>query len=45
MMRSVLLLACLGAAQAESSQCLGEFVDDGSGECVLKANGGDVDEP
>jgi hypothetical protein len=32
------------AAAADTDRCLGEFVSDGH-ECVLAANGGDVDEP
>eukprot|EP01045_Picozoa_sp_COSAG04_P046547 COSAG04_NODE_16914_length_485_cov_0.937824_1_plen_71_part_01 len=34
------------ATATAASTCLGEYVeDDATGECVLAANGGDVDEP
>ena len=32
-------------AAAAGSHCLGEYVADEAGECVLAANGGDADEP
>ena len=37
---SLVFAAGLGVSAA-SDHCIGEFVDDGSGECVLAANGGD----
>ena len=39
-------LLCFLGADAAAENCIGEFIADAdSGECVLAANGGDVDEP